>query len=100
MARPGVTDWWAQGRAAGVRDTARALDSTVWYRVPIPLPAAPAGRARFLAGYAAGIEDGLELGAERAAEIRARYAGVSGPEAVRLGLEIAARAGHSRTEPS
>ena len=29
MARPGVTDWWAQGRAAGVRDTARALDSTV-----------------------------------------------------------------------
>ena len=44
-----------------MRDTARALDSTVWYRVPIPLPAAPAGRARFLAGYAAGIEDGLEV---------------------------------------
>jgi predicted ATPase/DNA-binding CsgD family transcriptional regulator len=40
---------------------------------------------------AARIDAGL--GAERAAEIRARYAGVSGPEAVRLGLEIAARAG-------
>jgi len=38
-----------------------------------------------------------ELGAERAAEIRARYAGVNGPEAVRLGLEIAARAGPPAT---
>ena len=44
MARPGATDWWAQGRAA-----------------------------------------------------RARYAGVSGPETVRLGLEIAARAGPPAT---
>jgi hypothetical protein len=56
-----ATDWWAQGRAQGVRDAARALDSTVWYRVPMPLSADPAGRARFLAGYAAGIEDGLEV---------------------------------------
>jgi DNA-binding CsgD family transcriptional regulator/tetratricopeptide (TPR) repeat protein len=40
---------------------------------------------------AARIDAGL--GAERAAEIRARYGEVSGPEAVRLGLEIAARAG-------
>ena len=37
--RPGVTDWWARGRAQGVRDAARALDSTAWYRVPMPLPA-------------------------------------------------------------
>ena len=59
--RPGATDWWARGRAQGVRDAARALDSTAWYRVPMPLPADPAGRARFLAGYAAGIEDGLEV---------------------------------------
>jgi hypothetical protein len=44
---------------------------------------------------AARIDAGL--GAERAAEIRARYAGVSGPEAVRLGLEIAARAGPPAT---
>ncbi len=59
--RPGVTDWWARGRAQGARDAARAQDSTAWYRVPMPLPADPAGRARFQAGYAAGIEDGLEV---------------------------------------
>ena len=59
--RPGATDWWARGRAQGVRDAALALDSTAWYRVPMPLPANPVGRARFLAGYAAGIEDGLEV---------------------------------------
>jgi DNA-binding CsgD family transcriptional regulator len=34
-----------------------------------------------------------ELGAERAAEIRARYAGVTASEAVRLSLDMAARAG-------
>jgi hypothetical protein len=54
--RPGTTDWWARGRAAGVRDAARAMDSTVWHRVPLPLPPGPADRTRFLAGYAAGID--------------------------------------------
>ena len=55
-------------------------------------PAYPGGRPQ---ACAAPID--AELSAERAAEIRARYAGVSGPEAVRLGLEIAARAGPPAT---
>jgi DNA-binding CsgD family transcriptional regulator/tetratricopeptide (TPR) repeat protein len=48
-------------------------------------------------GQACAARIDAELGAERAAEIRARYAGVSGPEAVRLGLEIAAHAGPPAT---
>ncbi|WP_161631670.1 hypothetical protein [Pseudonocardia asaccharolytica] len=44
-------------------------------------------------GQACAARIDAELGAERAAEIRARYAGVGGPEAVRLGLDMAARAG-------
>ena len=58
---PGATDWRARGRAQGVRDAARALDSIVWYRVPKPLPADAVRRARFLTGDATGIEDGLEV---------------------------------------
>jgi DNA-binding CsgD family transcriptional regulator len=44
-------------------------------------------------GQACAARIEAELGAERAAEIGARYAGVSGQEAVRLGLDLVARAG-------
>jgi hypothetical protein len=57
MNRP--SDWWVRGRALGAYDAARAMDFTMWYRVPVPLPPDPAGRRLWLAGYAAGIEDVL-----------------------------------------
>ena len=48
-----------RGRALGAYEAARAMNFTMWYRVPVPLPPDPAGRRLWLAGYAAGIEDVL-----------------------------------------
>ena len=87
-----VISWVAT--AYGHFENAAALTGiarSVWQHLGTTLAAF--GPHALAEGQACAARIDAELGAERAAEIRARYAGVSGPEAVRLALDMAARAG-------
>ena len=84
--------------ASGHLENAAALAGiarSVWKHLGTTLAAF--GPHALADGQACAARIDAGLGAERAAEIRARYAGVSGAEAVRLGLEIAARSGPPAT---